>query len=338
MHAPAPLGLPPVNVTVYELGLSVASVDDAADMVEVIHAAFGARPQLDPPSTASEETPESVAATIRRGGGVLARVDERPAGVVLIAPVAEGLATFQRVSVHPDFQRHGVASATVAAAQDYAGQLGYDHVELFARAEFAELIAFWQHRGFDVVREQPHGVILGKRLPTAVDVDSGEAMQDLGERLAGVLAAGDLVIATGDLGAGKTTLTQGIGRGLGTADPVISPTFVISRIHHTPDRAPDLVHVDAYRLSGRDEIDDLDLDASMASAVTVVEWGEGMAESLSSSRLEVDIRAVPGDGSRRTVLLRGIGDRWRDVDLARLSGDRPTAQPMRPGPNGTGRA
>jgi tRNA threonylcarbamoyladenosine biosynthesis protein TsaE len=318
-----------VNVTVNDLELSVASRNDAADMVSVIHAAFGARPALDPPSTAIDETPESVAATLERAGGILASVDGRPAGVILIAPLGVGVATFQRVSVHPDFQRHGVASAMVAAAQDYAAELGFEQVELFARGEFAELITFWQHRGFQIVREAPHGVMLGTDLPVLVRVPTGEAMQDLGERLAEVLAPGDLVIASGDLGAGKTTLTQGIGRGLGSADAVISPTFVISRIHRSTTGRPDLVHVDAYRLASSDEIDDLDLDASMDRAVTVVEWGEGLAESLSPSRLEIDIRThpvttpadtagSPGDLAVRSVLLRPVGERWRRVDLSAL--------------------
>ncbi len=318
-----------MNVTVSALSLSVASRDDAADMVSVIHAAFGARPCLDPPSTAIDETPETVAATLERAGGILASVDGRPTGVILIAPLGSRVATFQRVSVHPDFQRHGVASAMVAAAQDYAAELGFEQVELFARGEFADLITFWQHRGFEVVREAPHGVMLGKDLPVLVRVPTGEAMQDLGERLAHVLVPGDLLIASGDLGAGKTTLTQGIGRGLGSADAVISPTFVISRIHRSTTGRPDLVHVDAYRLTGSDEIDDLDLDASMDGAVTVVEWGEGLAESLSPSRLEIDIRTHPvatplpaADQPTalavRSVLLRPVGERWRQVDLSAL--------------------
>ncbi|MET1005485.1 MAG: tRNA (adenosine(37)-N6)-threonylcarbamoyltransferase complex ATPase subunit type 1 TsaE [Propionibacteriaceae bacterium] len=324
-----------MNVTVFDLELSVASRSDASALVEVIHAAFGARPPLDPPSTAIDETPERIAAALERAGGLLARVDGRPAGAMLIAPVGPDLATFQRVSVHPDFQRHGVASAMVAAAQDYAAELGFHRVELFAREEFADLIAFWQHRGFEPVREEPHGVILGRELPVLITVPTGEAMQELGERLSRVVDRGDLVIATGDLGAGKTTLTQGLGRGLGSEDPVISPTFVISRVHRSTNGSPDLVHVDAYRLTSRDEIDDLDLDASMERAVTVVEWGEGMAESLATSRLEIDIRtqhtlpdhhlsgdhaAAPttADTSVRTVLVRPVGDRWRGVDLSGL--------------------
>ena len=307
-----------MDVTGSELVLSVASVDDAADMVGVIHAAFGARPPLDPPSTAIDETPASVADTLRSGGGVHATVAGRPAGVVLIAEVRPGLATFQRVSVHPDFQRHGVASAMVVAAQDHAAELGFRRVELFARAEFAELIAYWQHRGFVVDRELPTGVMLARDLPLAVTVPTGEAMQALGERLADILVAGDLVIATGDLGAGKTTLTQGLGRALGSDTPVVSPTFVLSRVHRSRPGRPDLVHVDAYRLADATDLDHLDLDATLDRAITVVEWGEGLAEQLGDSRLEVDIRVDHGSG-HRTVLLRPVGPRWQGVDLDPLT-------------------
>lgn len=303
-----------------DLVLSVASLDDAAGMVEVIHAAFGARPPLDPPSTAIAETPQTVAAAITGGGGIFATVDGHPAGAMLIGNVGAGVATFQRVSVHPSFQRHGIASAMVAAAQDFAAELGFTRVELFARAEFAQLIGFWQHRGFTIDRPENSGVILTKRLPLVVQVPSGEAMQDLGARLAPVLEPGDLIIATGELGAGKTTLAQGIGRGLGSRGPVISPTFVLSRIHESERDRPALLHVDAYRLGGAAEIDDLDLDADVDRSVTVVEWGEGLAESLSDSRLEIAITRPPAAaGETRTVLLRTVGKRWEGVDLTFLA-------------------
>ena len=142
-------------------------------------------------------------------------------------------------------------------------------------------------------------------------------MQALGARLADLLRPGDLVIASGDLGAGKTTLTQGIGRGLGSAGPIISPTFVLSRVHPSATGRPTLVHVDAYRLSTPAELDDLDLEATVAESVTVVEWGQGIAEGLASDRLEVDLWAGTGE-SDRIVVLRGVGARWDGVDLTGL--------------------
>ena len=112
---------------------------------------------------------------------------------------------------------------------------------------------------------------------------------------------------SGPLGAGKTTLVQGIGDGLGVRGPITSPTFVIARVHPSLRGGPALVHADAYRLGGVAEIDDLDLDASTDSSVTVVEWGEGLAEGLAEDRLEVAIE-LRGDG--RIVRLTGIGPRW----------------------------
>ena len=295
----------------------MASVDDAAAMVEVIHAAFGARPPLDPPSTAINETPESLAASLRQGRGIYASVGGRPAGSIVILPEPSGVASLHRVSVHPDFQRHGIASAMVAAAEELAAVDGSSTVELFARGEFAALVAFWQHRGYVVARQAPNGVILSKPLPLAIPVGSGEAMQALGARLADLLRPGDLVIASGDLGAGKTTLAQGIGRGLGSAGLIISPTFVLSRVHPSATGRPTLVHVDAYRLSSPAELDDQDLEATVAESITVVEWGQGIAEGLTPDRLEIDL--WPGIGeSDRILVLRGVGSRWDGVDLTGL--------------------
>src|SRR5260221_6486799 len=133
----------------------------------------------------------------------------------------------------------------------------------------------------DLVGPGPTGPILEIPVPTT------ESMHDLGRRVGARLRAGDLVVLTGNLGAGKTTLTQGIGAGLGIRGPVTSPTFVIARVHPSlVGRAP-LVHVDAYRLGSLNELDDLDLDASVAESVTVVEWGEGKAEVLTDDRLDI---------------------------------------------------
>lgn len=303
-----------------------AGAQHAAGMVEVIHAAFGARPPLDPPSTADSETPETVAAAVAAGSGVYATVGGRPAGVIIIEPSQSGTGILRRVSVHPDFQRHGIASAMVTECLLSAAELGCRRLELFARGEFPELIGYWQHRGFTVVGQAPHGVFLGRRLPHRMLVPTAEAMHELGRRIAARTRPGDVIIASGELGAGKTTLTQGIGRGLGAAGQIISPTFVLSRIHPGADGHPDLVHVDAYRLSTPDELIDLDLDESLDRSVTVVEWGEGIAEELSPDRLEILVlRGADPDDETRTVLISRTGDRWSDDDLEGVLEDQGVA-------------
>jgi tRNA threonylcarbamoyladenosine biosynthesis protein TsaE len=120
------------------------------------------------------------------------------------------------------------------------------------------------------------------------------AMRELGASLAAVARAGDLIVLVGPLGAGKTVLVQGIGAALGVGVPVTSPTFVIARVHRD-GRVP-LVHVDAYRLSSVVEVDDLDLDASLADSLTVVEWGEGLVEGLADSYLRVEIDRPEASG------------------------------------------
>src|ERR1039457_1635243 len=127
-----------------------------------------------------------------------------------------------------------------------------------------------------------------------VVVPTGAKMRALGRRLAGLLRPGDLVVLTGPLGAGKTTLVQGIGEGLGVRGPVTSPTFVIARVHPSLRGGPALVHADAYRLGSRAEVDDLDLDADLDSSVTVVEWGEGLVEDLAPGHLEIKISVARG--------------------------------------------
>jgi tRNA threonylcarbamoyladenosine biosynthesis protein TsaE len=157
--------------------------------------------------------------------------------------------------------------------------------------------------------------------PAELRIATDAAMRDLGRTLATLLRAGDLVILAGPLGAGKTTLVQGIGAGLGVRGPVTSPTFVIARVHPAlAGSGPSLVHADAYRLGSISEVDDLDLDADMARAVTVVEWGEGLAEGLAPDRLEISIQP-DADSEVRTVRLSAHGARWngacQDVGRAR---------------------
>jgi tRNA threonylcarbamoyladenosine biosynthesis protein TsaE len=128
-----------------------------------------------------------------------------------------------------------------------------------------------------------------------------------GAKLANVLRAGDLVVLSGPLGAGKTALVQGIGVGLGVRGPVVSPTFVIARVHRG-GRLP-LVHVDAYRLQSLDEVDDLDLDVDLADSVLVVEWGTGLVEQLAEARLEIAVERA-ADSDDRTVTLHPQGGDW----------------------------
>ncbi|TMR24516.1 tRNA (adenosine(37)-N6)-threonylcarbamoyltransferase complex ATPase subunit type 1 TsaE [Nonomuraea zeae] len=137
-------------------------------------------------------------------------------------------------------------------------------------------------------------------------------MRAFGARLAARLRAGDLLVLSGPLGAGKTTLVQGIAEGLKVRGPITSPTFVIARVHPSLRQGPPLVHADAYRLGGDLEVDDLDLDASLEESVTVVEWGEGLVEGLAEDRLEIHIDREAGDEAR-LVTVRGVGARWADT-------------------------
>lgn len=175
-----------------------------------------------------------------------------------------------------------------------------------------------------------------------VRVATPDRMRELGRRLARLLRPGDLVLLTGELGAGKTTLTRGLGEGLDVRGAVTSPTFVIARVHPPLGGGPALVHVDAYRLGGGlEEMEDLDLDVSLPESVVVVEWGEGKVEELSEDRLHVVIeRSVgadpagaaaeaaggSGDGTEdgsgddvRTVTVTGVGGRWSEHDLSVLA-------------------
>ena len=123
-------------------------------------------------------------------------------------------------------------------------------------------------------------------------VADAAAMHEFGVALAGVLQAGDLVVLTGPLGAGKTTLTRGLGAGLQVRGAVTSPTFVLARTHPSTVGGPPLVHVDAYRLSSAVELDDLDID--FAGSIVVVEWGRGMLDGITESWLDIEIERPVG--------------------------------------------
>jgi tRNA threonylcarbamoyladenosine biosynthesis protein TsaE len=155
-----------------------------------------------------------------------------------------------------------------------------------------------------------------------ITITSPEQMRELGRRLAELLRAGDLVMLSGELGAGKTTLTRGLGEGLGVRGAVTSPTFVMARVHPSLGDGPPLVHVDAYRLSGGlDEMEDFDLDVSLPDSVVVVEWGEGKVEELTDERLQIVIHRAVGDTTDevRHVTVTGLGNRWATFDPSVLT-------------------
>ena len=307
-----------------------AGPEHAQQVVEIIHRSFGARKPLDPRSTAMDETAESIAAVLAGPGGLLVQRRGLPMGALLFDESRPGLLGLRRVAVDPDLQDRGVASAMVGVAEDTAEERGKDGIWLNVREELPETVQFWTRRFY-----HPHGqdgpiIEFGKTLWLSREIPTAEAMKSFGGRLASLLEAGDVLVLSGDLGAGKTTFTQGLGDGLGVRGPITSPTFVIARTHPSLVAGPTLVHVDAYRLGDAAEIDDIDLDATTDDAVTVVEWGDGMAEQLSDSWLHVRIEvrgARPGDplgtpveGSEdqaesRVVTVKPRGPRWVGVPL-----------------------
>lgn len=307
----------------------------APQVLRVVRAAFEARPPLDPPAAALSETEESIRVLLSGRGGLLACLGEEPVGALVLDPV--GSTTYlRRFGVTPAAQGHGVAAALIEAAvetalEDPDGSGVPDDLTVVAREELPATIRFWERQGFREIRRESPNVELRRPLHThVVQAPDPESMRALGHSLAQQLAAGDLVVLSGELGAGKTTFTQGLGAGLGVRGDVTSPTFVIARVHPSLSDGPDLVHVDAYRLGGLDELDDLDLDTSFDDAVTVVEWGEGLAEGLSESRLEVVIRRSEGDDDAaggedgaegldpRRVELTPVGPRWHSLSLRGL--------------------
>ncbi|MGN6250558.1 MAG: tRNA (adenosine(37)-N6)-threonylcarbamoyltransferase complex ATPase subunit type 1 TsaE [Marmoricola sp.] len=289
-----------------------ATPADAATVLHLVYATFGGRPVLDPPSTALEETEGSIHAALVAHGGLLAEVDGQPVGSVLLDP-HDDLLGLRRVGVLAEARHHGVAHHLADAAAELAAEEGFAGLVLEARAELPDTVRFWQRNGYVEVDRAGPRLRMVRMLPRTVTLPEAEDTRALGERLGAMLVAADLVVLTGDLGAGKTTFTQGLGAGLGVRGPVTSPTFVIARVHPSVVGGPALVHVDAYRLGGTAELDDLDLDTDLDEAVTVVEWGSGLAEGLAPSRLEIRLERAPDDV--RTATLTPVGRRWLDVRL-----------------------
>jgi len=288
---------------------------EAEAVRNVVLPAFEARQPLDPPAAALTESLSELAAMLADGaGGLVARFEGEDVGALVLDPRGTTM-YLRRFGVLPSAQGHGIAKALIDAAVEASH--GYDDLTVVAREELPRTIRFWERQGFREIRRYSPNVELRRPLRTFLfDAPDADSMREIGQALAGQLAAGDLVVLSGELGAGKTTFTQGVGAGLQVRGDVTSPTFVIAREHPSLVGGPALVHVDAYRLGSLVEVDDLDLDASLPDSVTVVEWGEGKAEGLADDRLEITLRrsSDPAD-ERRTAVLRGIGPRWAGVAL-----------------------
>lgn len=167
--------------------------------------------------------------------------------------------------------------------------------------------------------------------PVTVRTGTAEATRRVARAVAGCLRAGDLVVLDGPLGAGKTTFTQGLGDALGVRGPIASPTFVIARVHPSLRGGPALVHVDAYRLTGAFDVEDLDLDAQADESVTVAEWGRDRVEHLAASHLLIELErpaqapTAAGDDTEdvvdepRTLTLTGAGERWNHAEMTALA-------------------
>ncbi|WP_081682636.1 tRNA (adenosine(37)-N6)-threonylcarbamoyltransferase complex ATPase subunit type 1 TsaE [Marmoricola sp. URHB0036] len=282
----------------------------AADVLAVIHEAFANRPPLDPPATALDETLESISEALDAHGGLLVEHEGRPVGALLLEPRGR-LLGLRRVGVLDSVRGLGVAAQMATRAETIATARKFGGLEIEARVELPRTVEFWRRLGYVESGRNGNRLNMLKMLPITRVLRTAEDTRAFGEWLATLLRHGDLVILTGDLGAGKTTLTQGIGQGLGVRGNVTSPTFVISRVHPSLDDGPPLIHVDAYRLGGAAELDDLDLDTDVIDAVTVVEWGEGLAEALAIDRLELSL--TRSDDDVRTLELRPVGPRWREL-------------------------
>ena len=140
-----------------------------------------------------------------------------------------------------------------------------------------------------------------------VRTETADETRAVGASLAHLLKAGDMVILVGDLGAGKTTLVQGLGAALGVRGRVTSPTYIVSRVHRSQEAGPDLIHVDAYRVEDDLDMETVDLEASLEDSVTVVEWGQGKADSLSADRFELTLQFDGEDEDARKISLVALG-------------------------------
>jgi tRNA threonylcarbamoyladenosine biosynthesis protein TsaE len=292
-----------------------ATPADAAVVQQLSHRAYAEHADLVPTPKVLSETIEVVAAELAEQGGLVAEVGGVVVGSIRHGIEEDGRRWLRRVSVDPDIRRHGVGTALVKAAVAVTGAVGAPGLHLAVRHALPHTRAWYQRLGFLPVRE--HALWWHLAAPSPLRLADAVATRQLGVRLAELARDGDLVILAGPLGAGKTTLAQGFGAGLGVEGPVRSPTYTLADQHS--GTALKLVHIDAYRLGSAEELDDLDLD--LDGAVALVEWGEDRAEQLATSRLVVRLERPPlGDGpDHRTVRLEPVGGDWaRRMSAARL--------------------
>lgn len=283
-----------------EIEILAARPEDAQRIVDVI-----GHPDLSEPSSLSVD---EIRKLLETEIGVLALADGEPVGALFL-DVTKSL--LHDVHVIPQVQDEGIGAEMIRAVAELAADQGA--TELHVNCPTSKTARGWYlDNGFVSTGSSE----LTRKLPLRVIVPDAGAMKKLGAKLAKILVPGDMIIASGELGAGKTTFTQGLGAGMGVSGPVISPTFVLSRIHEN-ENGPALIHVDAYRLGSAAELEDLDLELQMENAVTLVEWGDGLAEGLRENRLNLEIlRASNPADQTRIVYLDGVGPRWQDVDLA----------------------
>jgi len=306
------------------LTLRLAVEADAPGIVDVVHAAFRARRPVEPPPTALLESADTIAATISEGEAVVAVLDGRIVGTIMIdysnsqlPPGEPAAALLERVSTDPATQGLGIASLMVGVTMNLLAMRGVTSACLFVRREFPEIRHWWERHEFVFASSFENSWFLRRPVPVLAVAPDADAMRTLGRALASVLAPGDLIVASGDLGAGKTTLTQGIGEGLGVEGPITSPTFVLARVHKSLVDGPALVHADAYRLGGFAELEDLDLEESLADSVTLIEWGAGVSEALAPGHLDIQIvRGLDPSDETRWVFFTPVGERWQDAPLA----------------------
>lgn len=294
---------------------------EEANQIHQLLAQHSAGELADNPDCQLCQTPEILQGKLAEGYGLAAVAGSEIVGFVFLdlpemadLDFESRIGELSKICVFASDHQSDVTVELVNAAVGLASRAGAKQLQAKTDSSAFD----WAAIGFEPATDSAG--LVSRALPTVVVAETADQMRAIGARLAKLLKAGDLIIASGELGSGKTTLTQGIGSGLDVSGPVISPTFVLSRVHKSNCGGPMLVHVDAYRLSSAAELADIDLDVTLEDAVTLVEWGTGIAESLTEDRLEIDIlRSLDPAENTREIFFTGIGKRWAEVDFSKLA-------------------